>query len=139
MRLRVVGYKHYIISGGKHNVLQKNLKKDSAPKQLISRNARKFWHDYLDYTDLKQAYAILITDGGKVIAFFRYILHNARLTAIGTWVSPQHRRLGLGRRMWEHVLDRNKVKKIEVFTASKKGEELIKKITSLYPKIIWEI
>ena len=113
MRLRVVGHKHYILSGGRSYFKGISIQ-DDAPKQLVSRSARKFWHNYLDYTDLKQAHAVIIIHEKQIIAFFRYILHNAQLTAIGTWVAPKYRRLGLAARMWVHVLTRAKVNEIGV-------------------------
>lgn len=135
MRLRIVGHKHYIL--GERFYIKGIMRQNVAPKQLTSRSARKFWHNYLDYTDLKQAHAVIITHERQIIAFFRYILHNAKLTALGTWVAPKYRRLGLAARMWAYVLTRANVKEIDVYTASRGGEKLVKKIVSLYPDIVW--
>jgi GNAT superfamily N-acetyltransferase len=137
MRLRTVGYKHYILSGGRDGFKEEMGSLDNAPKQLTSSSTRRFWYDHLTCIDLKQACAVIITHEGRIIAFFRYILNDAKLTAIGTWVAPKYRRLGLAKRMWVYVLARKKVKQIGVYTISKGGDMLIKKITLLYPNIIW--
>ena len=135
MKLRVVNHTHYLLSGRHHD----HNYASPPPKQLTSLSARNFWEKYLEYIDYEfdQAHAVVITDSGKIIAFFRYILHDAQLTACGTWVSPKYRRRGLGIRMWTYVLKRNSIKQIGVYTASMEGVRLVKKTALLYPNIVW--
>ncbi len=92
MQLRIVGNQHYLCR-------YQEFAPDRLPKQALC-----FWDTY----DLGDGcdYAVCATHEGDLVGFFRFVLHNhpAMLFAAGTWVHPNLRKLGIGKKMWAKAL-----------------------------------
>lgn len=125
MRIRHVARPHYVLT-------------QESGYEKLHFTARQFWNRMgLPYDS---AHAIVATENGKCIGFFRYTISGrATLHGEGTWIHPKHRKQGLALKLWKRALDKHEVKVVEVVVVSKGGDRLVTKVATTYPKIHWNV
>lgn len=110
--------------------------RSSAPPEDATYSMKQFWKKH----DLQSCSgAILATDKGKMVGFFRFEFDrpDKYLYATGTYVLSAYRRQGLGKKMWQRALRHIKPASVEVFISSPQGARLV---TSLVRKgIQWTL
>lgn len=84
--------------------------------------------------------AVVAYRNGKIIGMFRYAVGVGRsLCAKGTLVIKSARRQGIAVRLWDLALQKKKPSQVCVFTESREGLKLTKKLSKAYPDISWVI
>jgi hypothetical protein len=82
----------------------------------------------------------VVTKGTLIIAFFRWENYDRKkLWALGTWVQPEFRHLGLAQWMWDITLKRIKPQKVHVTAVTPKGYKLAKHLKKQFPAYKWSI
>ena len=118
VRLRLVGSDHAVCRFIKQH--------DTAKTMRLPPGAFRFRRYY--GLQWEAAGAVVATDSGRLIGFFRFDRrpNSSILQAIGTWVDPEYRRIGLARRMWRRAVHHTKVSRITVYTATRAGSALVR-------------
>ena len=62
-------------------------------------------------------------------------MHKGVLFALGTYVLPQYRGLGIGKELWKLALKHGKPKAVKVNMTSRSAGKLIRSLMKKYPKI----
>lgn len=80
---------------------------DNTYNKELGPSIKRFWKTrQLNYVSADKA--IIVTDNGKIIAFFRYMVgtytHYLSIGGLGTYVLPKYRKLGLATKMWDMAL-----------------------------------
>ena len=127
MRLRIV-QNHPIVNGSTvpyHNSQYGPL----PPYEYLDRWACKFW----EQTGLVEAsHAVVATEDGNVVGFFRYHMNGRQIVTSGTWVSKKYRRKGLARKMWLMAVRRHDAREIDVVTATTSGLLFVNHMNKLH-------
>ena len=79
--------------------------------------------------------AIVVFDSKKLIGFIAYNKEQNQLESYGTWVSPNYRKLGIAKQLWELAIEKAKPKEIFVTVASEEGRILIESIEKKHTEI----
>ena len=81
------------------------------------------------------AFAQVVKLDDQIIAFLRYDISNDTFYALGTYVLPNYRGLGLCKELWRRALLHVKPKTVKVNMTSRGAGKLIRSLKKKYPKI----
>ena len=131
VRLREVSKEHYVVRGlGEPRPFAGV---GTIPSPRLPQAATRFW---LDKGLAESCGAIVSTDCGKLVGFFRYNLDRKNaLAAHGTWVDASYRRQHLAYRMWRLAIRIYEPKRIDCVAASVSGKKFIEVMEGLFPEI----
>lgn len=108
--------------------------------EFLPRGMADFFQCRIYMRQKSQKCLVVRDPWGDVIAAFRYqvrgAIHLRSVRALGTWVQPYWRGLGIGKALWEAMLEREKPRRVRVATISKAGHALVLSLAPHHPIIV---
>jgi GNAT superfamily N-acetyltransferase len=116
------------------------LKADPGDKLLaLDPDGQKFFKSWLMPSGEAAGVAV-VTNNDSIVGFLRIDDSNPKkMWALGTWVHPDCRGLGLSKWMWDKVLKTVKPVKIHVTGVTAKGFHLAKTLKKDHPEYKWDL
>lgn len=119
--------------GAAHRLCGQNAEDDL--KLPLGREARRFLENCA-----RSDGAVILWRDGVIVGFFRYGEDSpGAIRAIGTWVHPDLRRLGLAERLWAKALKSLHVTKVKVPTISPAGNKFVAALRGLHSDVEFAI
>lgn len=113
---------------------------ESLVAEVLPRGMQDFFRHNIYMRNPGQRCFVARDFNGDIIAAFRYQIRGAvnlrSVRALGTWVRPTYRGQGIGRKLWQAMLDAEKPRRVRVATISKAGHALVSSIRADVPIII---
>lgn len=128
MRMRVVDRRHFVCGVD--------------CDQRLDPRMSKFWKSR-GLSGYPADRSVVVTDGGRIVAFFRYLLFSMRyarveehgIHALGTYVLPDYRRRGIARQMWDRAISSASPRHVVLSITSRGARALIRDLSSRHPSV----
>ena len=130
----------YLCVHKSHPILKQKLPKGLHPLM------EKFWFsrglDHIGSCD----FAILAFDkkssnmsASNIVGFFRGYIEGGSLEAMGTYVLPKYRNIGMAGRLWKEGIKYANPFYVNIVATSRDGMKLAKRLSKKHSEIIWDI
>lgn len=87
----------------------------------------------------KARYAVIATDSGKVVGFWKFTRQGKAIRSKCTWIHRDYRRQRLAKRLWAVGIGVFDPPSIKVTVTSDRGFTLVKSLRETFPKIKFRV